>query len=90
MRYLIIYDITLDNLRSYVAEKLKDYGLKRIQKSAFIGDLERFRLNSLVIELNKVIVDDNVKIFPLCSADYKGRISIGKEFEEDKEKTLIV
>jgi len=90
LKYLVIYDISEDNLRNYVAEKLKDYGLKRIQKSAFIGDLERFRLNSLVVELGKIIMDDNVKIFPLCSADYKGMISIGKEFKEGEGETIVI
>jgi CRISPR-associated protein Cas2 len=41
MRYVVIYDITDDNLRALVAETLKDYGLQRIQYSAFIGSLRR-------------------------------------------------
>ena len=38
MRYtLVIYDITDDNLRNRVSEVCKDFGLMRIQKSAFLG-----------------------------------------------------
>jgi CRISPR-associated protein Cas2 len=36
---LIIYDISDDRLRYRIAEILKDQGLTRIQRSAFIGEL---------------------------------------------------
>lgn len=58
MRHLIIYDITDDNLRDAIARKLLDYGLKRIQYSSFIGDLPRFRLHSLLIDLNNMLFND--------------------------------
>jgi CRISPR-associated protein Cas2 len=54
MRYVVIYDITDDNLRALVAETLKDYGLQRIQYSAFIGDLRRDKLNSLLVDFEKL------------------------------------
>ena len=47
MRYVVIYDVSDDNLRTLVAETLKDYGLQRIQYSGFMGDLRRDELNSL-------------------------------------------
>ena len=37
MIYWVIYDISNDRTRSRVASKCKNYGLDRIQKSAFIG-----------------------------------------------------
>jgi len=36
--------------RALVAETLKDYGLQRIQYSAFIGSLRRDELNSLIVD----------------------------------------
>jgi len=51
MRYVVIYDITDDNLCALVAETLKDYGLQRIQYSAFLGNLRRDELNSLIVDL---------------------------------------
>jgi CRISPR-associated protein Cas2 len=92
MRYLIIYDITDDNLRTLVAESLKDYGLQRIQYSAFIGELRRNKLNSLIVDLKKLIKDlvENVQIYPLCKTCFKGRRQIGKpkryELVEEKAK----
>jgi CRISPR-associated protein Cas2 len=80
VRYLIIYDITDDNLRALVAESLKDYGLQRIQYSAFIGRLRRDKLNSLIVDLKNLIKDlvENVQIYPICDTCFKGRREIGK------------
>jgi len=92
MRYVVIYDITDDNLRALVAETLKDYGLQRIQYSAFIGDLRRDELNSLIVDLKNLIKDltENVQIYPLCDTCFKGKKEVGKpkkyEFKEGKEK----
>jgi CRISPR-associated protein Cas2 len=89
-KILVIYDISDDRLRLKVAEVLKNYGLKRIQKSAFIGYLTRSRLSSLVVDVRAIVVDDNLKIFPLCDIDYRGMISIGKEYiEEQREKAVF-
>lgn len=92
MRFLVIYDITDDNLRNLVAETLKDYGLHRIQYSAFIGQLRRNELNSLIVDLKKLIKDlaENVQLYPLCDTCFKGRKEVGKpkkyELKEGKEK----
>jgi CRISPR-associated protein Cas2 len=89
---VVIYDITDDNLRSLVAETLKDYGLQRIQYSAFIGHLRRNELNSLIVDLKNLIKDlvENVQLYPVCDTCFKGRIEVGKpkkyELKEDKEK----
>ena len=95
MRYLVIYDITDDNLRALVAETLKDYGLQRIQYSAFIGNLRRDKLNSLTVDLKNLIKDsvENVQIFPMCDTCFKGRREIGKpkkyRLDEKKEKVAF-
>jgi len=80
MRYLIIYDITDDNLRLRVAETLKDYGLSHIQYSAFLGSLRRNKLNSLIVDLRRLIGDavENVQIYPLCDICFRRRKMIGK------------
>jgi CRISPR-associated protein Cas2 len=96
MRYVVIYDITDDNLRALVAETLKDYGLQRIQYSAFIGDLRRDELNSLLVDLKNLIRDlkENVQLYPLCDMCFKGRKEVGKpkkyEFKEGKEKIAYI
>lgn len=92
MRYVVIYDITDDNLRTLVSETLKDYGLQRIQYSAFFGNLRRDELNSLLVDLKNLIKDliENVQLFPLCDTCFRGKREVGKpkkyEFKEEKEK----
>lgn len=92
MCYVVIYDITDDNLRALVAETLKDYGLQRIQYSAFIGSLSRDELNSLLVDLKNLIEDlmENVQLFPVCDTYFKGRKEVGKpkrhELKEEKGK----
>ena len=92
MRYVVIYDITDDNLRALVAETLKDYGLQRIQYSSFIGSLRRDKLNSLIVDLRHLIKElvENVQLFPVCETCFKGRKEVGKpkkyELKEEKEK----
>jgi len=91
VRYLVIYDITDDNLRGLVAETLKDYGLRRVQYSAFFGSLRRNELNSLVVDLRRLIGDalENVQLYPVCETCFRGRRVVGKpkryEVEERKK-----
>jgi CRISPR-associated protein Cas2 len=95
MRWIVVYDITDDNLRGKVSERLKDYGLERIQYSAFQGELPRHELSSLHTDmrrfLNKGDETDSVIIFPLCDSCFKNKIVIGaeKEMEVDGQKVTI-
>ncbi len=88
----MIYDITDDNLRALIAETLKDYGLQRIQYSAFIGGLRRDKLNSLLVDLKSLIKDlvENVQLYPVCDTCFKSRREVGKpkryEFKEEEDK----
>ena len=90
LRYVVIYDVSDDNLRNQVAETLKDYGLQRIQYSGFMGDLQRDKLNSLVVDLKNLIKDlvENVQLFPMCDSCLKGKKMVPKKYEykEDKDK----
>lgn len=82
--YLVIYDITDDSLRNKVADILEDYGLERIQYSAFIGSLKRYQLRSLVEDLKTILNSKeavmnekrNIQIFPLFELNLKARIII--------------
>ena len=51
MRYLLIYDITEDRARTRVADLCLDYGLERIQYSAFWGDLPRTLQEELLLKI---------------------------------------
>jgi len=94
LRYIVIYDISDDNLRNQIAETLKDYGLQRIQYSGFMGDLRHDQLNSLLVDLKNSIkyLTENVQLFPMCDSCLKGKQIIGKpkkyEYKENKDKII--
>jgi CRISPR-associated protein Cas2 len=92
MKTLVIYDISDDDIRLKVSEVCKNFGLSRIQKSAFIGYLTSLRRKELSTILKKILGenDGNIQIFVICNADLALREIIGKEFKEEEGGTLIV
>lgn len=50
---LLIYDIPDDKTRHKVSERCKDYGLSRVQYSAFAGDIDRNRREELLMRLKR-------------------------------------
>lgn len=92
MLTLIIYDITDDELRNRIASFLKSKGLKRIQKSAFIGELtnnERINVEAGLKLLVKNYERVNIQIFPLTPASYNQRSIIGVELNYEEEEYLV-
>ena len=68
---LVIYDIPDDKVRYKVSERCKDYGLDRIQYSAFAGDLDRNRREELLMRLRKTLgkKEGNIRLQPVCTRD---------------------
>jgi CRISPR-associated protein Cas2 len=52
---LVLYDISDDKTRSKTAEACKDYGLDRIQFSAFCGRLTKTLREELEMRLGKIL-----------------------------------
>ncbi|MFW6028822.1 MAG: CRISPR-associated endonuclease Cas2 [Halanaerobiales bacterium] len=71
MNTLVIYDISEDKIRNKVAEVCKDYGLSRIQWSAFMGEINNNRREELYLKLLKTLKDNegNIQLYPICSKD---------------------
>jgi len=78
MRLLVIYDIHDDGLRQRAAEVPKDFGLVRVQYSAFAGDLSRNRRGMLEISVHGLTADvrsaaeDRIYVLPLCDSCFGG------------------
>jgi|GEM_PF-1034422 len=73
LKVLVVYDITEDSLRLKIAEILKDLGLVRIQKSAFIGEMtsqEREDMEEVLRRLD-LSPSDRIDVFPICDRDLK-------------------
>lgn len=75
MRCLVVYDISDDGKRTKVADACLDYGLDRIQYSAFLGKLSTNHQEELMLKLEKVLERKagNIQLFPLCAKDWQGR-----------------
>lgn len=93
----VIYDISNNALRTKVSEKCKDYGLERLQKSAFLGNLDLNNAEMLAIEIENILKKDDsdedcVFILPMCDGCIKKKITIGRGFDESefKEKFYVV
>ncbi len=80
MQCLIIYDIPDDKARKKIADACLDYGLQRIQYSAFAGDLSRAHQRALFGEIRLRLgrKAGNVQLFPLDQRSWDGRRSIDR------------
>lgn len=81
----VIYDVTNDSTRNKIAKHLKQMGLYRVQKSVFLGTIERNRLDELELIITEIIVEDtdSVYIFPMCRADFSKVLLLGQAFNKD-------
>ena len=84
MRCLLIYDISHDGTRTKVADVCLDYGLQRIQFSAFLGELNWTHQKELLLKIKRRIGKHgaNVQLFPLDEKSWSGRHVIEQKDEE--------
>lgn len=70
---LLIYDIPDDRLRSKVADACLDYGLDRIQYSAFLGELTHNRQEEVLQRVRRIIGKKpaRVQLIPVCEKDLR-------------------
>lgn len=70
---LLIYDIASDRRRIKAAEVCKDFGLARIQYSAFLGEISRARQGELIQKLRRAVrdTDHRIHLFALCEKDLR-------------------
>ena len=70
---LIIYDISDNKVRNNIVRIAREYGLYRVQKSVFFGNINNNKMDEIILESKKVInfQADSVYIFPMCEKDFK-------------------
>jgi CRISPR-associated protein Cas2 len=70
---VLIYDIENDRVRSRAADVCLNYGLERIQFSAFFGKLNRNRRQELSLRLQREMGKHSgrIRIIPVCEQDLK-------------------
>ena len=81
MKCLLVYDIPDDGKRAKIADACLDYGLDRIQYSAFSGSLRPTYQDELILKIKKILgkKPGNVQLFPLCAEDWEKRKIIAQE-----------
>ena len=81
----VIYDITNNKIRNKISRTCKNYGLYRVQKSAFLGNLNKNDSDSLTLECDENIDPntDSVYIFPTCNMCFKKVKLLGRAFDKD-------
>jgi CRISPR-associated protein Cas2 len=81
MQCLLVYDIVDDGKRAKIAEVCLDYGLDRIQYSAFIGPLLPTHQDELMLKIKHVLGKrpGNIQLFPLCESDWDKRQVIAQK-----------
>lgn len=93
MFYWLIYDITNNKIRSKIASKCKNYGFFRVQKSSFIGNLNKNRAEMLFLEIKELELkpEDCIFMIPACKSCFLEREIIGKLDEERlKDKGFVI
>lgn len=92
----VIYDIADNKRRNRVAKMCKGCGLYRVQKSAFLGNLNRTEIDELGLKCKEAvdIRKDSLYLFPMCEDDFKKVRLIGTAFDKrlvnDRVGTLLL
>jgi CRISPR-associated protein Cas2 len=78
---LVIYDIAHDGTRSKVADCCLDYGLDRIQFSAFVGELTRTHQEELLMRIKRRIGRHaaKVQVVTVAADDWAKRLVFEQE-----------
>ena len=87
MRCLLIYDIPEDRIRAKIADACLDYGLDRIQYSAFLGRLTATHQRELMKRIRRLLGRraGKIQLFPLCGKDWAIRDEIVQESKPAKK-----
>lgn len=79
MRLLLIYDIAVDRIRTKVATTCEDYGLDRIQYSAFAGELTRNLQEELMMKIGTLLDESpgHIQLIPIMQDGWEKRLEVG-------------
>jgi CRISPR-associated protein Cas2 len=72
---ILVYDIVDDRKRAKIADACLDYGLDRIQFSAFVGWLTPSKQQELMVKIKRILGKSpgNVQLVPICADDWNRR-----------------
>jgi len=84
MQALVIYDVPDDRLRGKVADLCQNYGLQRIQYSAFMGPITRNRQQELLQKIKRQAGAKpiDVSLFVVCARDLELRLGLCQKADD--------
>lgn len=85
MNCLLIYDIPDDRIRGKIADACLDYGLDRVQYSAFQGDISRNYQEELFQKATTLLGSRSgkVQMIAICETDWSQRLEhVAKDEEQ--------
>ena len=67
-RYVIVYDVQEDSLRTKVQRLIEESGLSRLQYSVYAGNIRKETMENLILELKWLIQDDiaDIRVISPC------------------------
>jgi CRISPR-associated protein Cas2 len=78
MNLLLLYDISHDNTRTKIADACLDYGLDRVQYSAFAGRLSRNHQQELMLKIRHLLGEKagRVQLIPISADNWAQRLEL--------------
>ena len=91
MQCLVIYDISSDRIRTKVADLCLDYGLERVQYSAFMGKLSSTHQTELYRLLQRTLGKHrgNIQIVPMDDRSFNARRLLGDTTAKKKRLDCV-
>ena len=91
MHIIVVYDIPSNKIRTKISDICEDYGLDRVQYSAFSGDLARVYQEEMMEKITAKLGKQPGKIYlyPICGKDWQHRIEIERVKEEKSEELRV-
>lgn len=81
----VVYDISKDRTRKKIADRCLDFGLQRVQKSVFLGEVPANRVEEIV-QFSRDLLNpetDAVYVFPMCRDDFDKVRIVGQGFDRE-------
>jgi CRISPR-associated protein Cas2 len=78
MHLILIYDVTEDRIRTKIASACEDYGLDRIQFSAFAGRLSHNHQEELMLRVEGLLGETpgRIQLIPISTDQWDKRMEV--------------
>jgi CRISPR-associated protein Cas2 len=89
---LVMYDVENDRIRTRLANACLDYGLERVQFSAFLGKINRNRRQELALRIQAEVGDERarVRVIPITEDAIKEMWTLDQYAERDEPKVTAM